>query len=344
LENDFSTYNITRSNQTAFDADVLSIREQLPHRSSTDTGLRCASGIHSNQLPTSIRSFVGKFCNERRPASVMHRLGQHSSSKTFDVQVFDNDCAEVSNEIERLPMLKLISQTIDSSVNFLEQSNRLPSAMRSSLSASYSTLSPTQFGFSTSIPARIRNWLARGQGSEGFETHVDSNSIVENGKRLCVAFNGETDVPLAAITFDRNRLDCARNRTMHLNCDLPDTLNPKNIFGDFDSVSVTWEGDAIKTAVRLESRISRSLVPFHPKEERFEGLVYPSKNVLAATKVRKPEVPCGSNILQLVRLGVVVDRDPLFPSIATFLQRTVVESAGFAKLPVECFQLGASRE
>jgi len=82
-------------------------------------------------------------------------------------------------------------------------------------------------------------------------------------------------------------------------------------------------------------------VPFHPKEERFEGLVYPSKNVLAATKVRKPEVPCGSNILQLVRLGVVVDRDPLFPSIATFLQRTVVESAGFAKLPVECFQLGA---
>jgi len=95
--------------------------------------------------------------------------------------------------------------------------------------------------------------------------------------------------------------------------------------------------------VRLESRIIPESRAFHPKEERFEGLVYPSKNVLQQLKFAS-EVPCGSNILQLVRLGVVVDRDPLFPSIATFLQRTVVESAGFAKLPVECFQLGASRE
>src|SRR5438309_815924 len=109
---------------------------------------------------------------------------------------------------------------------------RMTSALTTSRGAtkphSMQTCSLSESSFRTSIPARIRNWLARGQGSEGFDTHVDSNSIVENGKRLCVAFNGETDVPLAAITFDRNRLDCARNRTMQLNCDLPDTLNPKN--------------------------------------------------------------------------------------------------------------------
>jgi hypothetical protein len=345
LENDLSTYDITRSNQTAFDADMFSIREQLSHRGSTDAGLGCASGIHGNQLPTSIRSFVGKFCNERRPASVVYRLGQHSSSKNFDVQVFDNDCAEVSNETERLPMLKLIPQPINPSVNFLEQSDRFPSTVRTLLATGNLALPASKFGFSGSVPARIWNHFTIGQGSEGFQTDINSNCVVERRQDVGFALNGETDIPLAALTLHSDRLNLARDRSVQLNLDFSDALNAQRVAREFDAVSVTRKRNAVEAATRLEPRISRCLVPLHSKKERFECLVHAAKDILAAREIGKSKVASSTNVFQLIRLVVVVQR--LFVAaigVAPFLHRAIVESAGFAKLPVENFRLGACRE
>ena len=159
-----STYDISRRNQTTRSADVFSIRKNLPHCRAAEAPLRGTSGIHGNQLSTSIFGFVEKFGDERRPASIEDRLGQHSSGETLDVQVFDNDCAEVSNKVAGLPMLKLISQTVQWSVNFLEQRNSLTSAVRTLLATGHPPLGATQFCFSVSMPSSDSESFRRWRG------------------------------------------------------------------------------------------------------------------------------------------------------------------------------------
>ena len=179
-----SRHNITGSNQTAFDADVLSIRECFSHRGSADARLRCVSRIHGNQLPTSVLSFVGDFCNEGSPASIVNRLGQHSSRQPFDVQVFDNDCAEVSNEPEGLPMLILISQSPDSSMNLLKQSNCCTSPITAFLTPSGTPLCSPKSCLSLLIPTRMGNLRAVGQRSERRKTYVDTDGVIQSRKQF----------------------------------------------------------------------------------------------------------------------------------------------------------------
>ncbi len=80
------------------------------------------------------------------------------------------------------------------------------------------------------------------------------------------------------------------------------------------------------------------------QKKRFVGLVHAAKDVLAARKIRQTQVSSGTNLLQLVGLRVVVDRNSLLPRVATFLQRAVVEAAGFCQLPVENIGLERGRE
>jgi len=218
-------------------------------------------------------------------------------------------------------------------VNFLEQRNSLTSAARTLLATGHPPLGATQFCFSVSMPSRIRNRFAVGEGGEGFESDIDADCIIENGKRLGFPFGGEANVPLAALAFDRDRFNLACNGAVQFNFDLSDALNAKRISSEFDSITVTGKRDAIETSARLEAREARFLMSFHPKEKRLEGFVYSPKNILAAGEVCKTQISSGANIFQLIRLVVVVER---FLGgaigIATFLQSAVVESAGFAKL------------
>lgn len=175
---------------------MFSIRECFSHRGSADARLRCASRIHCNQLPTSVLSFVGDFCNEGSPASIVNRLGQHSSRQPFDVQVFDNDCAEVSNEFEGPPMLILISQSPDSSMNLLKQSNSFTSPITAFLTPSGTPLCSPKSCLSLLIPTRIGNLRGVGQRSERLKTYVDTDCVIQSRKQLRLAFNRETGVPL----------------------------------------------------------------------------------------------------------------------------------------------------
>jgi hypothetical protein len=231
-------------------------------------------------------------------------------------------------------------------VNLLEQCDGFTAAMRAfARAAGNLALCSAKPRFSLPIPSRIRNGRAISECREVFESKVNSNCIIERRQRLGVTFDRKIHVPFAALPFDRDRLNCARNRTMKFDFYFSDALNSKGIASEFYAIAVTGECNAVEPTTRLEPRITRGLVPLQPKEERFESLVYPSKDVLATGKVCEPQVARSANIFQLVRLVVVVQR-LLVTSvrIATFLQSSVVESAGFSQLSVECFRLDAGRE
>jgi hypothetical protein len=339
-----SRYDISGSDQAARNTNVLSVRECLVHRCPTETCLAGASGIHRDQLPTSVFSFVGEFCEEARPTGIVNRLGQHSSSEALDVQVFHNDCAEVLYQPKRQPVLELVPLISDSSVNLLQKSNNLATTLRAAFTSSNPSLCPPKFRFGLPVPTRVRNCIAVGQSREGFQANVDPDCMIAGRKWFCFTFDGEADVPLATLTLHGDRLDYPSNRTMQLDFDFPDTLNSERVAGEFDAIAVTGKSEAVETATRFESRIARRLVPLHSKEERLERLVYPTKNVLAARKICKTEIASGSNLFQLVGLRVVVDRDSLLPSVPTLLKSGVVKTAGFPQLLVESIRLETSCE
>jgi hypothetical protein len=134
------------------------------------------------------------------------------------------------------------------------------------------------------------------------------------------------------------------NRAMPFDFDLSDALNAKPSVVQLDAVPVTRERDAVETAARLESRITSLLAMFRPAKERLVCFVHTAKDVLAAGEIRQPEVPSSTNLFQLIRLRVVVDRNSLLPRIATFLQRGVVQTACFTQLHIQQFAFEAGRE
>ena len=339
------TNHITRSNQATGSADVFSVRESLRHRSSAEACLTGAARVYLQQIAPSIFGFVRNLGDKGSPGSIVNRLGKHAASQALGLQVFDNNRSEVFNQPERKAMLKLIPLIPDSSVNLWKQGNRFVPPVRALLAACNLSLRSTKTGFRLPIESGIRNRRALAEGREIFESHVDSNCVVERGKGLGFAFDREAHVPLAALTLDGNGLTRARYRTRKFDLYFSDALNSKRVACESDSIPVTREGDAIQPTPRLESRKACLLLSLHTKEKRLEGFVYPPKNILAAREVRKTQVAGGSNIFQLVRLVVIVQR-LLVTSIrvATFLQRAVVQSAGFAKLSVEYFRLEVCRK
>jgi hypothetical protein len=333
-----STDNITRSHQTTRSADVFSVGEYLSQRSAADACLTGAARVYLYQSAPSIFSFVRNLGDKGSPRSIVNRLGKHAPRQAFDVQVFDNNRSEVLNQPERETMLKFVPLIPDSSVNLLEQGNSFAPTLRAFLASSNLPLCAAKTGFGLLIETRIPNCRAVGEGREVFESNVNTNRVIKRWQRLGFAFNRAAYIPLAACALHGDGLHLARNRAMQLDFDLADALNAKHVAVKTHTVAVAGERDAVEAAPRLESGVACFFVTLHTAKERLEGFIHAAKDVLAAAKIRQTQIITGADFLQLIGLRVVVDRDELLPRIAAFLQRSVVETAGFSQLSVECFR------
>src|SRR6202040_2175052 len=108
LENYLSRYNITRSNQPASGADVLSIREFLPRLSSAGAGLTGATRLNQLQRAPGAFGLVRKFREEGRPRDIVYRLGEHTASQALDMQIFNGNHCKIPHQPEREFVLKLV--------------------------------------------------------------------------------------------------------------------------------------------------------------------------------------------------------------------------------------------
>src|SRR5271165_2086266 len=155
-----SGYDITRSNQPASGADVLSIREFFPHLCPTSASLRCPTRVDRFQHTPSIFGFVREFREECSPTYVVYRLGKHTASQAFYVQIFDSDCPEALHQPECELVLKLVPLVLNPLVNLLQQLHRFAAAVRTLLTTSDLTLGTPQLRFGFLIPTMIRHRLA----------------------------------------------------------------------------------------------------------------------------------------------------------------------------------------
>ena len=241
-------------------------------------------------------------------------------------------------------MLILISQAPDSSMHLLKQSNCCRSPITAFLTPSGTPLCSAKSCLSLLIPTRIGNLRAVGQRSERRKTYVDTDGVIQSSKQFRLACNRETGVPLAACTFHRDSFDGASNRTVQFNCNFPDPLNPKPIPRKPDTVAVTWKGTTSEAARRLKSWIASLLMPLDSKKESLKGFIHAPQDILATREVCQTHIVRRTNVLQLLGLRIVANRDALFPSVATLLKGGVVQTASLTQLLVESVRLEASRE
>src|SRR5215471_18847738 len=102
------------------------------------------------------------------------------------------------------------------------------------------------------------------------------------------------------------------------------------------AIAVGRKSDAVVPPQGTEAWEAGMFASLDPCEECLEGLIQPTEYVLTAGEVRQSKQPCGTHRLQLLCLLVVVDAFTAdLPGTASFLQRGVVQVAGFAKLTLQ---------
>jgi len=311
---------------------VLSGGKTLEHPGSTDAGLTRTLGVDCLQHATSVLSFVRKFKEEGTPTGILHGLGQPPASQAFDVQLLYGNDSVVLHQPKRKLVLKFVALASDSLIHLLQLRDCFPPTMAAFPTSCHSSLGPTQFGFRLTLPAGIGNRLTVRQCRKGCQSDIHPNLRIQPRQRFWFAFYGKANVPLVAFPLHRDGLNRASHRTVQFDFNLSDTLNTQRVAGQLDPIPVAGKRNAVVSTPRLESRVARFFSSLYPAEESLEGLVHPTKNILAAGEISQTQVTGGTNVFQLVRLVVVVNRNPLFPGISTLLQRRIVESARLPQL------------
>ncbi len=227
--------------------------------------------------------------------------------------------------------MKISALVADVSRRFLKQPHSLFPALTSSLSSVGLTLRPPQLGLRLLVVARILDLFAIAQSRQVPQANVKASGFGGLRQRRSLALNRKADVPLASFALDG--FDRAFNRTMQFGLAPPLNLEFA-VREQSAAVAVAWKRHAVKAVTRLEARESSlALFLFHPTKEGFEILVHAAQDILTAREVLKLKIISGANLPQLIGLAVVVQRlTGEAVGSAPFLQRAIVESAGFRQL------------
>src|SRR5882672_1972951 len=328
---------ITRNRQSATLTVMPSLAQCLRIRRSAHASLRRSARVYLHQHTTSFCRFVRELGDQRRPSGVINGLGEHPSRQALDVQVFDDDQSEQNDQRPGNLVREIFSLIAHLSMRSLQLSDRLLSVVTASLATGNLTLRPPELGLRFLVVSGIRDLGPVRQRGEGAQSHVKARLFYRSGQWFRLAFDAQHRVPPSGLSFDRDGLDLAFNRTMQFDPDGADSLQPQfAVIEQFASVAVAGKGDAVVAARAAKSRIARLLAVLDAIKESIESLIDATQHILRAGKIRKPKVALGSNLFQLVGLIAIVDRlvrDAI--SVASLLNGGVVEAAGFGKLMSE---------
>lgn len=314
-------------------------------RATSATSLSCAARVHAKEVASGTFSLVRNLFNELSPSGIINRLGQHCTCQAANVQVFDSDCAVVSNQPLANLMMKIRSLVANVSVRSLQKQHGFPATIATLLPSRHSALRSAKLSLRLAVIAWIRNLRSVAQGGKGGKPHINSDAFIAREQRLCVALDGEASKPTSSFALDRQGLNHALNRSMQPDLNQTDALQSQlAIIQHAAAVAVRRKRDAVKTGVRLETRVTGLQAAPDAEEESLERLINSPQDILTSGEVRKVQVFVRANLFKLVGLLVVIDALTVDATrIAAFLERSIVKPACFAKLRLKQVSLCASR-
>src|SRR5262245_10718703 len=322
-----------------------SLAQCLRIRRSTHASLRRPIGRRFHQLTTSLCRFVRELCDERRPPGVINRLGQHSCGQALYIQLFNGYQAEQHDQRSRHLMREVCALVAHMRVDALQVSNGFLSITTAAFTASNLTLRPPESGLGFFVVSGVFNLGSIRQSGEGRQAHIKTDFFGRSRQRFRLTFDAQHSVPPSGLALDGDGFDPAFDWPMQLDFNCAHALQSQfAVVEHFAAVTITGEGDAVIATGWAESRIAGLLTVLYATKERIESLINATQDVLATREVGKSQIARGADLFQLIGLIAIVDRvvrDAI--SVATLLNCSVVEAAGFGQLAIQRDNLSGGR-
>lgn len=279
-----SSIQVTIHTQTTLRAIMLSYCQCLFHYcSAITTGLRCAIGVDSDYVRTSIFAFVRKHIDENSPSCVMNAFRKTHLSQAFDVKVF------VCNKIVGIYKLtRFFMKKVFALVGYPAMQCRQFSFCSLAFMNRILRLNFFKFILGHPVVSRIINYHTIRKNGERVKPKIDTNSIsrylLMNNKFI---FNNQRAIPMAAGFSDSTcfYFSAINNATVLLDF-------YKSDFTKFQSITFNC-----KSGLRVCNR-AVSVLGFKAWEARFLSLLYSTKEIL------KGFIDAFQNILQYLRVNL----------------------------------------
>ena len=186
---------------------------------------------------------------------------------------------------------------------------------------------------------RTGRTLARREGREMQQAHVNAYGLARSWPWRCFHVTGYRDIPLASRrATDGTRFRCAFQRAMLGNPECSHFRQLQDTIGHLTTIAVLGEGHRIVAANPTEARIPclvRSR--FAPTNVCLEGEINPQHHILQDVRMHVAE--CGAVRLELWQgrlLAVVRQRRlPFLPSTLPFRKKVVGQTPAFLKLVLQ---------
>lgn len=338
---------ISRFRQSASYAVMPTITQRFADFCPAETFLRRTRCVDFSIHSPSVQSFVRGFAEKSAPSCVINGLGKHPARQSFDIQVFNKNATVVVHDESADLMMKVVALILDLCVNLLDGLLCFLARITTALLSRQHLLSVGKSFFRLPEVARVFNLSAIGQDGERGQANINAHGISQNGKRLGLDFAGKANVILSGFAQNGNSLDRAFNGTMKFDLDLTSALNAKlAVVQQSASVAIARKGDAVVSIARFEARESGFAFAFLASaKERLERFINSFEHILTAREILKRTITIGTNLFQLVRLTVVVDRNVTNAvSVPAFLKGRVIKPLRFGKLSVQKLSLLFRRE
>ena len=311
------------------------------HSATSGTPLRRSAWINFDHLPTSVFGFVGGVIHKLIPCGVTdafrkvvirHHVGDGQVFESNEVRSIHQIAADLVGEIR--------STVGDPFVNERDDPSRFAAQRRAALwECGEFPLCFRQVILIPAKEARIVDLLTRGQGCEGVESNVYTNSSVASrygnalplkaARRCAVGFAHDQDEPLISPVRKRHRFDCAFNRAVQDRFYVAHVLKVAGGAFEFATVAIGWVLDRLELTLSLEAWKTRFLTRLYASKERPIGLIHSAQRALATgiVRFRNVSVAC-SRSFQPHRLLHVPDTFTCrFVAELAFVKCRVVDAA-----------------
>jgi hypothetical protein len=201
--------------------------------------------IDSQQLPTSVLSFVGKHSDKHRPSRIVNGLGEVGPRQSLHVQIFDGNHAVFVNQVPRLLVQKIAALIQDVSMSALEFAHSFAAAMTALLPARHLALCAAQPRLRIAVVTRILDFRTIGKDREAGQTEINPGCMRTGRQWLDFAFDTEDGEPSTCLTFHRYGLDPAFNGTVQLDLDFTGALDTKQVAGQFAAIAIRRKSDRV---------------------------------------------------------------------------------------------------
>ncbi len=237
--------------------------------------------VHLDDVSASFFRFAREVLKELRPRRIRNAFCQAMIVEhPIDMQILNTDGPERVDDFTTVLVREIVAFPFGSFVDTSDHLAMPTLLFRSPLQFGVFALHLRQCLFFTAKEARIRNFLARGEGGKGFESYVNANGVRIVLQELRVALNGKGDIPFPSRgAMNGARLDRAFDRTVkdHLDGANLGEAHPI-IMGE--TKTALRIGETIVATIPFKARIAGFLPRFTALEKGFEGQIDTHCNIL----------------------------------------------------------------